>query len=245
MRRFSDDPEPLESIVEKLRATIATNRVAAPPLRIVADAPIWRPVVRAFGDRWGAARINAIDGYTAHARLCGIIRWWVAAVACGPTAWTLARPWLMIHGRPGTGKTHLLAAASNALADRRVPHRIRKFDGMVAAIKSDVYGGDSCGSIRDASREWARSPLLLDDFGASPTATPRDLEIIGALFDTAYDERTPMIVTTNATASWDSDRDGSVGAFVGPRTRSRIAELAVTFTCGWASLRPPAAGVLR
>jgi DNA replication protein DnaC len=110
-------------------------------------------------------------------------------------------PWLLLHGKYGTGKTHLLAAAFYALLDGgRSPiytvaplllDHIR--DGINASKASgasvDGYS-ERFGAVRDAPI------LILDDLGAESRTAWAD-ETLFKLIDYRYRLRLPLAIASN------------------------------------------------
>lgn len=120
--------------------------------------------------------------------------------------------WLVLVGDYGCGKTHLAAAiATFALAERGM--------GPIFAVVPDLldylrttFSPDSDVSYDDRFNAFRGADLLvLDDLGTE-NATPWAREKLFQIINHRYNERAPLVVTTN-----DLDR-------IDPRIRSRLCD---------------------
>jgi DNA replication protein DnaC len=120
--------------------------------------------------------------------------------------------WLVLVGDYGCGKTHLAAAIANfALSEREM--------GPIFAVVPDLldylrttFSPDSDVSYDDRFNAFRGADLLiLDDLGTE-NATPWAREKLFQIINYRYNERSPLVVTTN-----DLDR-------VDPRIRSRLCD---------------------
>jgi DNA replication protein DnaC len=118
--------------------------------------------------------------------------------------------WLVLVGDYGCGKTHLAAAiASFALAEREMGPIFAVVPDLLDYLRttfspeSDVSYDDRFSAFRGADL------LVLDDLGTE-NATPWAREKLFQIINHRYNERSPLVVTTN-----DLDR-------VDPRIRSRL-----------------------
>lgn len=105
--------------------------------------------------------------------------------------------WLVMRGEPGTGKTHLLVAAANALLEKRRPLYFvvpDLLDYLRAGIKDG--DGENDDTIARTKRVRECDVLLLDDYGTE-NATPFADEKIFEIIDHRYRYRKPLALTTN------------------------------------------------
>ncbi|MDQ3549169.1 MAG: ATP-binding protein [Chloroflexota bacterium] len=121
--------------------------------------------------------------------------------------------WLVLVGEYGCGKTHLAAAIANFMLQER------EAGSPVFAVVPDLldylrttFDPDSEVSYDDRFSALRGAPLLiLDDLGTENT-TPWAREKLFQIINHRYNERSPLVVTTN-----DLDR-------VDPRIRSRLCD---------------------
>lgn len=127
--------------------------------------------------------------------------------------------WLVLVGDYGCGKTHLAAAIANyALYERQM--------GPIFAVVPDLldylratFGPESDASYDEQFNAFRGADLLiLDDLGTE-NATPWAREKLFQIINHRYNERAPMVVTTN-----DLDR-------VDPRIRSRLCDWQLATHC--------------
>ncbi|HYI15204.1 MAG TPA: ATP-binding protein, partial [Thermomicrobiales bacterium] len=120
--------------------------------------------------------------------------------------------WLVLVGDYGCGKTHLAAAIASFTLDEREM-------GPIFAVVPDLldylrttFSPDSDVSYDDRFNAFRGADLLiLDDLGTE-NATPWAREKLFQIINHRYNERSPLVVTTN-----DLDR-------VDPRIRSRLCD---------------------
>jgi DNA replication protein DnaC len=105
-------------------------------------------------------------------------------------------PWLLLYGLMGTGKTHLLAAAFNALvAHGRYP-LYALTPSLLDAVR-DALDSDRPQDYGARFRAVQQAPiLLLDDLGAEKRTAWTD-ETIFKLLDYRYRQQLPTVVATN------------------------------------------------
>ncbi|WP_096436039.1 primosomal protein DnaI [Alteribacter populi] len=101
---------------------------------------------------------------------------------------------LYITGKFGVGKTYLMGAVSNALAERKIESMIIYTPDFFRELKQGIADG----SYQDKLETVKRVPvLILDDIGAETmSAWVRD-EILGALLQYRMMEKLPTIFTSN------------------------------------------------
>jgi DNA replication protein DnaC len=120
--------------------------------------------------------------------------------------------WLVLVGDYGCGKTHLAAAIANFAVTERgmgpiftVVPDLLDFLRTTYSPESDISYDDRFNAFRGADL------LILDDLGTE-NATPWAREKLFQIINHRYNERAPLVVTTN-----DLDR-------VDPRIRSRLCD---------------------
>ena len=140
------------------------------------------------------------------------------------------RPWLLLTGNPGTGKTTILRAIASTLGCFRLNHECKKFVASdlpvlfthnYELLVSRVFQGNWC------------SLLLLDDIGTEPATFKdygREYAPFAKVVEERYNRRLPMIVTSNLEPCDFLDRYGF-------RTYDRITELATVVTFSGESYR--------
>lgn len=116
------------------------------------------------------------------------------------STWPPAKPFLVLSGHPGTGKTHLACAAMQDLFSRlNVRGQFWNVPDLIARYQATYDGDRATETAAEIDDQMAKVPLLvLDELGAqrdSPDATLRVFRIV----DLRYREAKPTIVTTNKT----------------------------------------------
>lgn len=105
-------------------------------------------------------------------------------------------PWLLLWGKMGTGKTHLLAAAFNALVARGRYPLYTLTPSLLDAVR-DALDSDRPQDYGARFRAVQQAPILiLDDLGAEKRTAWTD-ETLFKLLDYRYRQQLPTAVATN------------------------------------------------
>lgn len=99
---------------------------------------------------------------------------------------------LLLWGNTGNGKTFTAACIANALIDKGVPVLMTSFPKILSAV-TGMYAEDRVEYLNEMKNFKL---LILDDFGAERN-TSFALETVYAVIDARYQQRLPLIVTTN------------------------------------------------
>lgn len=163
-------------------------------------------------------RATALDYFTRHVPLRfataapdDIARDWAARVAAAPHHTKS----LLLVGPVGVGKTHYAFATLRAVADTGSPIRWQAYTA------ANLYAALRPRDDRRADSDYesiAHAPLLLiDDLGAAKLTEWAE-EVTYRLINDRYERCLPSILTTNLVP-------GKLGATIGDRVASRIAEM--------------------
>lgn len=121
--------------------------------------------------------------------------------------------WLLLMGRFGCGKTHLAAGIANYVVSY---HRMQVYFAVAPDLLDYLRAAYAPGSetTYDARFEQIRSVylLIIDDLGVEQS-TPWAIEKLYQIFNYRYNNRLPMVVTSNC------DLDN-----LDPRIRSRLCD---------------------
>lgn len=111
------------------------------------------------------------------------------------------REWLVIAGRVGNGKTHLLAAIANEAIAAGVPTLYAYVPDLLDWLRSG-YGqkqvDEDQADFLERLDRVRRVPLLLLDDLAAERRTPWGVETLESIFDYRYREQLALAATTNA-----------------------------------------------
>lgn len=120
---------------------------------------------------------------------------------------------LLLVGNPGTGKTHLAAAATNYIVkEHGIPVKFGNFLELLENMKK------SFGSAEDVGKELIEVPLLVIDDLGKERQSEWSLSVLYRVINGRYEKYAPVIITTNETLS-------SLRNNVGEATFSRLIEM--------------------
>ena len=119
------------------------------------------------------------------------------------------QPGLYLSGNFGVGKTYLLGATANALAERGIISTMVHFPSFAVEMKGAIKDG-SVDSRRDAIK---KAPILmLDDIGAdSMSAWVRD-DVLGVILEYRMQEELPTFFSSNFTMQQLEDQHLAIDA---------------------------------
>lgn len=101
---------------------------------------------------------------------------------------------LYFHGPFGVGKTHLLGAIANKLANKRIASYLIYMPELVREMKSSL--GDN--TLKEKVEKFKTIPvLMLDDIGAESMSSWFRDEILGSILQYRMMERLPVFFTSN------------------------------------------------
>lgn len=120
---------------------------------------------------------------------------------------------IFLTGNPGTGKTHLAAAAANHIITVfGIPVKFGSFAELLEGIKNS-FGGNE-----DAGRELIDVPLLVIDDLGKERQSEWSRSVLYRVINGRYENYSPVIITTNETPE-------KVERNIGEATFSRIFEM--------------------
>lgn len=142
---------------------------------------------------------------------------------------------LLFIGKPGTGKTHLVAAICHSLVNQLVPVIFGNVNSLLGRIKQ-TYDKDSDESETEIIGELISTPLLIiDDLGKEYAKRDQNgwswvHQKLYEVINSRYEDNKPLIVTTNLTLKELEQRTDE--AIV-----SRIVEMCQGVNCDWEDYR--------
>ena len=136
--------------------------------------------------------------------------------------------WLLLRGPIGSGKTHLAVATALEMIDRfNAPVLFMVVPDLLDHLRSAFDPAKSIDYDDRFEQVKTASILILDDLGTE-NATPWAREKLFQIFNYRYNERLPIIVTTNVDLRPGSGR-GNVSGAIDERIRSRLLDERTTY----------------
>lgn len=139
--------------------------------------------------------------------------------------------WLVLTGRPGTGKTMLLSCMAKALAERFVRSEYATQAAMGREFRA-TYQRDATRTEAALFDHLANVPvLLLDELGAG--STEHTDRLLFEVLDERYANKLPAVIATNHPRA-------ALESVIGERLFDRLKEEATFLAFDWESSRKPA-----
>jgi hypothetical protein len=155
-----------------------------------------------------------------------------------PTPHQENRPFLILHGPTGSGKTSAAAPAARARAARpRMPAAFVNVQQAVQALR-DRAGGRADGSYEGDDALARPGPLVVDDLGIV-SLTDFTEEFHYSVIHARYEKKWPTIFTTNSPIDPQSRDSRSLIRRIGDRPYWRIIELATVLPVEGYNWRDP------
>ena len=153
------------------------------------------------------AKLSSINGRSARqtfenfdvdgSAVLGVARKWAEQWVQGGEGW---HPWLVLHGSPGAGQSHLASAAANALlaAGKMVVYMTAP--EMLISLRATFGKADGDSFEESLSRDLGSDWLILDDWGTEKVSEWAS-EVWFTIFNSRYRNEKPTMVTSNLNLS--------------------------------------------
>lgn len=114
------------------------------------------------------------------------------------------RPWLVLHGSPGAGKSHLASAAANVLLAQGKVVVYMTAPEMLISLRATFGKGDGESFEKALGRYLESEYLILDDWGTEKGSEWAS-EVWFTIFNARYRNELPTMVTSNLNLSRGGD----------------------------------------
>ena len=134
---------------------------------------------------------------------------------------------LLLHGRPGVGKTHLaIGILKQVIRTKGAKGYFFETMKLLAQVRDTYNRSVESTEMGVLSPALDADLLVLDDLGAGPNDySAWAKEMLGLVVNTRYNNSKPTIFTTNLRDSPDSTDRNTLVYQLGVRTRSRLLEM--------------------
>lgn len=139
------------------------------------------------------------------------------------------KPWLVLLGTPGAGKSHLAMAICNGLVAQGVGARFTTAARMLERLRCADMGqadptDDQVYQISRLYLEYEKAPVLIvDDIRFDVITTEAQLRYLENVIDRRYDNRAPSVFTSNQI---EEELPGRIGSRMTDRLLARVLHVA-------------------
>lgn len=153
---------------------------------------------------------------------------------------TLEKPFLVLHGTTGTGKSHLLSACVHAFVNAKKEVRYYNASDLIKAVR-DTWSSSHFKTIDESEYTFLRrlsdvDVLVIDEFGTGLKWSDDVQNTISEILMSRYQQNLPTLIGTNLRLS-DKTAENELAAFVGSPVYSRFAEVALMLEMVWDDYR--------